>query len=59
MNNHVMRLENEYNESKNKEPKFEDYYKPSDEMKEYQNVAFLIVGVCGGYIIYKIQKMLN
>ena len=53
----MTRLENEYNESKNNEPKFEDYYKPSDETKEYQNVVFLIIGISLGYIIFKIKKM--
>ena len=33
-------LEQEYSEAAGNEPKLEDYYKPSDEMKEYQNVAF-------------------
>ena len=35
------------------EPKLEDYYKPSKEMKEYQNVLFLIVGLSGGYLFHK------
>ena len=54
MNDRVVKLENEYNEGKNNEPKFENYYKPSDEMEEYKNVVFLAIGVSGGYIIYKI-----
>ena len=54
MNNRVVQLENEYNEGKNNEPKFENYYKPSNEMEEYKNVVFLAIGVSGGYIIYKI-----
>ena len=57
MNNRVTRLENEYNESKNNQLKLEDYYKPSDEMEEYKNVAFLVIGVSGGYIIYKMNKI--
>ena len=40
INNHVKRLEQEYSEAAGNEPKLEDYYKPSDEMKDYQNVAF-------------------
>ena len=49
----VKSLEKEYSESAGNEPKLEDYYKPSDEMKEYQNVAFFLVGISGGFIVYK------
>ena len=51
INNRFKNLQNEYNTAEN-EPKLEDY-KPSDEMKEYQNVAFFLVGISGGYIVYK------
>ena len=51
--NRVKYLENEYVASNEAEPKLEDYYKPSQEMKEYQNILFLIVGLFGGYIIHK------
>ena len=53
MNNRVKSLEQEYNTIAKNEPKLEDYYKPSDEMKEYQTVAFSIVGLGTGYIVYK------
>ena len=53
LNNRVKSLEKEYSEASENEPKLEDYYKPSDEMKEYQNVAFFLVGISGGYIVYK------
>ena len=48
------KLSREYSESAGNEPKLEDYYKPSDEMKEYQNVAFFLVGISGGYLIHKL-----
>ena len=51
--NRVKSLEQEYSEAVGNEPKLEDYYKPSDEMKDYQNVAFFLVGISGGYIFYK------
>ena len=38
MNNRVKSLEQEYNNTP--EPKLEDYYKPSDEMKEYKILSF-------------------
>ena len=38
--NRVKSLEQEYSEAAGNEPKLEDYYKSSDQMKEYQNVAF-------------------
>ena len=36
-----------------REPKLEDYYKPSDEMKEHQQVVSLM-GLGGGWVLYKI-----
>ena len=56
MNNRVKSLEQEYNTAEENKPKLEDYYKPSDEMKEYQNVAFFLVGISVGYIFYKISE---
>ena len=37
-----------------REPKLEDYYKPSDEMKEYQLVVVSLMGLGGGWVLYKI-----
>ena len=53
INNRYKYLKEEADEEDEKEPKLEDYYKPSDEMKEYQNVVFFLVGLSGGYIVYK------
>ena len=36
------------------EPKLEDYYKPSDEMKEYQLVLVSLMGLGGCWVLYKI-----
>ena len=46
-------LEKEYSEAVGNEPKLEDYYKPSNEMKDYQNVGFFLVGISGGFMVYK------
>ena len=54
INYRVRKLQNEYEEEEKKEPKLENYYKPSKEMKEYQNVVFLIIGISGGYLIHKL-----
>ena len=37
-----------------REPKLEDYYKPSDEMKEYQLVFVSLMGLGGGWIAAKL-----
>ena len=37
-----------------REPKLEDYYKPSDEMKEYQLVVVSLMGLGGGWVLHKI-----
>ena len=37
-----------------REPKLVDYYKPSDEMKEYQLVVVSLIGLGGGWVLYKI-----
>ena len=55
INYRVKKLQNEYEEEEKKEPKLENYYKPSNEMKEYQNVVFLLVGITGGYLIHKLS----
>ena len=52
INNCVKSLEQEYNNTAENEPKL-DYYTLSNEMKEYQNVAFFLVGISGGFIVYK------
>ena len=33
---------------------FSDFYKPSDEMKEYQYVVIGVVGLGAGFLVYKI-----
>ena len=38
----------------NREPQLSDFYKPSDEMKEYQSITVGILGSSSGYILYKI-----
>ena len=38
----------------NREPKLSDFYKPSDEMKEYQILFIGTVGVSPSYFIYKL-----
>ena len=35
-------IQNEYQKEEEKEPKLENYYKPSQEMKEYQNVVYFL-----------------
>ena len=37
-----------------RQPKLEDYYKPLDEMKEYQLVFVSLMGFGGGRVLYKI-----
>ena len=51
----LKKVENEYQEEE-KEPKLENYYTPSKEMKEYQNIFFLLGGLTSGYLGYKIYK---
>ena len=36
-----------------REPTLSDYYKPSDEMKEYQMIFIEAVGLDGGYVLHK------
>ena len=38
----------------NREPQLSDFYKPSDEMKEYQLLVVSVVGLKGGNIIPKL-----
>ena len=49
----LQNLKNEYEEGVEEEPKLENYYKPSEEMKEYQSVMFFLFGTTGGYLIHK------
>ena len=35
-------------------PKLEDYYQPSDEMKEYLLVVVSLMGLGGGWVLHKI-----
>ena len=37
-----------------KEPTLDDYYEPSDEMKEYMNVVTGVIGSVSGYLLTKI-----
>ena len=37
-----------------REPKLDDYYKPSDEMKEYQLIVVSLMGLERGWVLYKI-----
>ena len=37
----------------NREPQLNDFYHPSDEMKEYQNIAIGVIGVGFGYLLRK------
>ena len=55
INYRVKKLQNEYQEEENV-PKLENYYTPSKEMKEYQNIFFLLIGVSGGYFIHKFSQ---
>ena len=52
--NRKKKLENEYEQEERNEPKLENYYQPSQEMKEYQNVLFLVTGLTGGYLFHKL-----
>ena len=56
--NRVKYLQNEINVSKERKPKLENYYTPSKEMQEYQNVTFLLIGSVCGYLGYKIYKII-
>ena len=38
----------------NREPQLNDFYHPSDEMKEYQYIAIGVIGVGSGYLLRKI-----
>ena len=50
----LKKVENEYQEEEEKEPKLENYYTPSKEMKEYENIGFFIIGISGGYLANKL-----
>ena len=56
INYRVKNLQNEYEEGVEEEPKLENYYKPSEEMKEYKDVIFFIGGLASGYLGYKVYK---
>ena len=49
----LAKIQNEFQNEEEKEPQLENYYKPSQEMKEYQNIFFLIIGLSGGYLFHK------
>ena len=46
----LAKIQNELREEE-KEPRLENYYKPSQEMKKYQNVVSLLIGISGGYFL--------
>ena len=39
--------------SKYKEPQLNDFYKPSEEMKEYQYLTTGLMGISSGYLLFK------
>ena len=49
----LRKIQNEFKKEEENKPWLENYYIPSKEMKEYQNVAFLIIGITSGYLIEK------
>ena len=49
-------IQNEYTEEEENEPKLENYYTPSEEMKEYKIVIFFAGGLTGGYLGYKVYN---
>ena len=49
----LKKMENVYKKEEEEEPRLENYYKPSKEMREYQSVMFLLIGSTGGYLIHK------
>ena len=56
INYRMKNLQNEYKEGVEEEPKLENYYTPSNEMKEYQSVFFLLIGITGGYLSHKFLR---
>ena len=40
--------------TKYKEPQLNDFYKPSDEMKEYQYITSSVIGISTGYLLFKV-----
>ena len=38
----------------NREPRLSDFYKPSNEMKEWQKLIIGALGLGGGYLIHKL-----
>ena len=55
-NKSLENLAKEYQEEEENEPKLENYYKPSEEMKEYKDVIFFAMGLTSGYLGYKVFK---
>ena len=49
----LKKYQNEYNIEEEKNPKLSNYYTPSPEMKEYQNIIYLGMGIVGGYFFHK------
>ena len=39
--------------TKYKGPQLNDFYKPSEEMKEYQYITTGVIGICSGYLLFK------
>ena len=52
-NKSLKNLQNEYQREEENEPQLKNYYTPSKEMQEYQNVAVLLIGITGGYLADK------
>ena len=55
INHRFKSLEKEYKNTP--EPKLEDYYKESDEMKDYKILRFSIMGIGGGLILQKVFNL--
>ena len=51
INNCVKSLQQEYSEAAGNEPKLDNYYKESHEMKEYKILSFSIIGIGTGYVV--------
>ena len=49
----LRKIQDEFKREEEHKPRLENYYTPSQQMKEYQNVAVLIIGITSGYVIHK------
>ena len=55
----LAKVENEYKKEEKNEPILRNYYTPSKEMKEYQNIAIFAGGLASGYLGYKIYEKMS